>query len=54
MKKEKNLLKMFVVRKYIMATDAKQAMIKDKVTLPDDIYVDAEWKSEDIKYGFHS
>ena len=36
--------KLFIVRKYIMATSAKQAIIKDKLTPVDDVWIDDEWK----------
>jgi len=38
--------KRFIVRKYIMAKSAKEAIKKDKTTMPDDVWVDDEWKKE--------
>lgn len=35
--------KLFVVRKYIKATDAAQAIRKDKQTPVHDVWVDDEW-----------
>lgn len=43
---KKNNLKRFIVRKYIMAKSAKEAIKKDKTTMPDDVWVDDEWKKE--------
>ena len=36
--------KMFVVRKYIMASSAKDALRKEKKTEPDDVYIDTDWQ----------
>lgn len=44
MKKE---LRRFVVRKYIMATSAQDALRKEKNVRPDDVWVDAEWTPEE-------
>jgi hypothetical protein len=46
MKKKPNRLgqKMFIVRKYIMARSAAEAMRKDKKTLPDDVFIDTDWQ----------
>lgn len=35
---------MFVVRKYIMATSAKDALRKEKKIPPDDVYIDNDWQ----------
>lgn len=37
-------LKQFVIRKYIMANSAKDAIKKDKTSPVDDVWVDEEWK----------
>lgn len=42
MKKPK--LKLFIVRKYIMAKSAPDTIHKDKVTPPDDVWIDDDWK----------
>lgn len=42
MKKPKE--KLFIIRKYIMAVSAAQAIKKDKVTPVDDVWIDDEWK----------
>lgn len=34
----------FIVRKYIMAKDAKQAIKLDKTTPVQDVWIDDEWK----------
>lgn len=40
----KNNKKLFVVRKYIMAKSAKEAIKLDKNTPVDDVWIDDEWK----------
>lgn len=40
----KQPLKRFIVRKYIMATSAQDAIRKDKKAKPDDIWLDSEWQ----------
>ena len=42
----KKLVKRFVVRKYIMAKSAQEAIRKDRTHKPDDVWVDDEWKKE--------
>lgn len=44
--KPKVQLKRYIVRKYIMAKSAKEAMKKERQHMPDDIWVDEEWKKE--------
>lgn len=46
MKSDKHL---FVIRKYIMAENAHDAIKKDKTAKVDDVYIDGEWQSERIK-----
>jgi len=38
--------KLFVIRKYIYAESAKEAIVKDRITDVDDVFVDNEWKKE--------
>ncbi len=46
--------KRFVVRKYIMAVSAVDAIRRDKASPVDDVWVDTEWeKSNQSKIGFH-
>lgn len=44
--KKKNKLdeKLYVVRKYIMATSAKQAILKDRTAPVEDVWVDTDWQ----------
>lgn len=42
----KPLLKRYIVRKYIMAKSAHEALNKEKRTRPDDVWLDDEWKKE--------
>lgn len=45
--------KRFVVRKYIMAVSAVDAIKRDKTSPVDDVWVDTEWeKSNQSKIGF--
>lgn len=37
-------LKRFIVKKYIMATSAHEALKKERRVRPDDVWVDEEWK----------
>lgn len=41
--------KLYVVRKYIMAKSAADAIKKDKVYPVDDLYVDETWKDKQIE-----
>lgn len=44
--------KLFVVRKYIMAKSAKDAIKLDKTAPVDDVWVDTDWnKDKPIGYG---
>ena len=36
--------KLFIIRKYIMAKNANDAIKKDKTSPVDDVWVDDEWK----------
>ncbi len=36
--------KLFVVKKYIWAANASDAIKKDRATPPDDVWIDEEWK----------
>lgn len=51
--------KLFVVRKYIMAKSARDALRKEKTAPVDDLWVDDEWKKGNSPslaeaIGFHS
>jgi hypothetical protein len=48
MKKTVEKPKMYIVRKYIMATSASQAIRKDKTTAVHDAWVDNEWKTDHL------
>lgn len=45
-KKKINLEKRFIVRKYIMAISASDALKKERKTLADDVWVDDNWLKE--------
>lgn len=40
----KKEVKRFIVRKYVMAHNAKDAIKKEKLQLPDDVYLDDSWR----------
>ena len=40
--------KLFVVRKYIMAKSAKEALKKERKVLPDDCYVHDQWQNTNV------
>lgn len=42
--KKKQINKLFVIRKYIWASDAQQAIRKDKSHPVEDVWIDDEWK----------
>lgn len=46
---KKQPLKRYIVRKYIMAKSAREALKKDRTHLPDDVWVDDEWKKENSR-----
>lgn len=45
--------KLFVVRKYIMAKSAQEAIKKDKAHPVDDVWISDEWHSKHIEIGFN-
>ena len=45
----KQPLKRYIVRKYIMAKSAREALRKDRTHLPDDVWVDEKWKEDNAK-----
>lgn len=40
--------KLFIVKKYIMATDAKHAIKLDKTSEVDDVFIDADWQRNNM------
>lgn len=40
--------KLFIVRKYIMASSATEAIKLDKITPVDDVYIDNDWQKENM------
>jgi hypothetical protein len=40
----KYLKKLFVIRKYVMAANIQDAIRKEKMQKPDDVWVDDDWK----------
>jgi hypothetical protein len=41
--------KRFIIRKYVMAESARDALTKDKITPVDEIFVDDKWLEEHTK-----
>jgi len=46
MNKKPTQLKRYIVRKYIMAKSAQEALRRERVIRPDDVYVDETWKEK--------
>jgi len=44
--------KRFIVRKFIMAESATDAILLDKKTPVDEVYLDDKWDEQKIKIGF--
>jgi hypothetical protein len=38
--------KRFIIKKYVMARSAQEALRKEKRVKPDDVWVDEDWKKE--------
>jgi hypothetical protein len=38
--------KLFIVKKYIIATSAHEALKKERTIRPDDVWVDEDWKKD--------
>lgn len=51
MKRNAKHVKLFVVKKFIYANSATQAITKDKQTAVDEVYVDDEWKQKNVEMG---
>lgn len=49
MRPKKAELRRYIVRKYVMATTAADALKKERKHMPDDIWLDEEWKKEQGK-----
>lgn len=43
-KNQKMFIKLFVVRKYVMAKSAQEAIRKEKIAPVDDVWIDEDWK----------
>jgi hypothetical protein len=41
--------KRFIVKKYIMASSAQEALRKERRVRPDDVWVDEDWKKDNDK-----
>lgn len=39
--------KMYVIKKYIMATSAREALRKEKITPADDCWIDEKWRESE-------
>ena len=53
-----NMKKLFVIQKYIVASSIKEAIKIDKLIMPDEIWLDEDWKKankpkiKEVKIGF--
>lgn len=43
-KKARKIQKLFVIKKYVMAVNAMEALKKEKKHAPDDCWVDEDWR----------
>lgn len=41
---KKDNKKVFIIRKYVRATSAREAILLDKKTQVDDVYIDPDWQ----------
>lgn len=41
--------KLFVVKKYVMASSAKEAIRKERTQFADDVWIDEDWKKGEAK-----
>jgi len=48
MKRKTEKPKMYVVRKYIKATDVKQALKKEPTTAVHDLWIDNDWRDKEL------
>lgn len=48
MSKKQEGQKLFVIRKYIMARNAKEALKKDLTTPADDVWIDNDWQKNNL------
>lgn len=47
----KDTQKLFIIKKYVMAKSASDAIKKDPQVQIDDVWVDEDWKKENINKG---
>lgn len=47
-----NKQKLYIIKKYIMASSVKEAIRKDKETEVGDVWIDDKWLAETIVEGF--
>lgn len=55
MKKSRSGKKLFIVRKFVKARSASEALRLEKKQEPDEVYLDADWKLKGLPnaMGFH-
>jgi hypothetical protein len=44
--------KLFIVRKYVQASSAREALKKEKTQEADDVWIDEKWQQENTIRGF--
>lgn len=52
MKTNKKDLKRFIIRKYIMASSAQDAVRKDRVWKVDEVFIDDQWIKDNKDFGY--
>jgi len=48
MAKTRDSDKLFIVRKFVKAKDALEALKKEKKQAPDEVYLDGDWKKDSL------
>lgn len=48
MQHKKEVERLYIIRKYILASSAKDAISKDKNKDVDDVWVDEDWKNNEL------
>lgn len=41
--------KRYIIRKYVMAKSAEEALKKERKMIPDDVWIDEDWKKDNPK-----
>lgn len=47
-RQKEKVKKLYAVTKYVMATSVREAMQKEFLVAPDDVFVDPDWKKNNL------